>query len=125
MAATIDEFIYASDYLLEGGCKEVILCERGIRTFNTHVRTTLDVSIISAIKKNSDMKIVIDPSHSAGQREYVQSHALGAIGAGCDGLIVEVHHNPKKSVTDPDQAITVDEFRTIVDKSKDIWKIIK
>jgi 3-deoxy-7-phosphoheptulonate synthase len=125
MAATIDEFIYASDYLLEGGCKEVILCERGIRTFNTHVRTTLDVSIISAIKKNSDMKIVVDPSHSAGHRDYVQSHALAGIGAGCDGLIVEVHQNPKKSITDPDQAITVEEFKTIADKSNDIWKIAK
>ena len=125
MSATLEEFILASEYLLSNGCNEVILCERGIRTFNTHVRSTLDVSIIPVIKEISHLPIIIDPSHSSGKRKYVLSHTLAGISAGADGVLVEVHQNPKKALTDGNQAILPQELDILFRKILSIWSIIK
>jgi len=125
MSATLEEFILASEYLLSNGCNEVILCERGIRTFNTHVRSTLDVSIIPVIKEISHLPIVIDPSHSSGNRKYVLSHTLAGIAAGADGVLVEVHQNPKEALTDGDQAVLPNELDVLFRKVLKIWELIK
>jgi len=125
MSATLEEFILASEYLLSNGCDEVVLCERGIRTFNTHVRNTLDVSIISVIKEISHLPIVIDPSHSSGNKKYVLSHTLAGIAAGADGALIEVHHNPKEALTDGDQAVLPKELDILFRKVLRVWSVIQ
>jgi 3-deoxy-7-phosphoheptulonate synthase len=125
MSATLEEFILSSEYLLSNGCNEVILCERGIRTFNTHVRNTLDVSIIPIIKEISHLPIIIDPSHSSGNRKYVLSHTLAGISSGADGVLIEVHQNPKKALTDGEQAILPDELVILFRKVLKTWAAIR
>jgi 3-deoxy-7-phosphoheptulonate synthase len=110
---------------LSNGCNEVILCERGIRTFNTHVRNTLDVSIIPIIKEISHLPIIIDPSHSSGNRKYVLSHTLAGISSGADGVLIEVHQNPKKALTDGEQAILPDELVILFRKVLKTWAAIR
>lgn len=114
MGATLDETLMSAEYLLFHGCVDVVLCERGIRTFNSHARNTLDVSIIPAIKKISHLPIIVDPSHSSGHRSLVLPHALAGIGAGCDGLLVDVHDRPEEALCDGPQALLPSEFKNLL-----------
>jgi 3-deoxy-7-phosphoheptulonate synthase len=109
-AATIDDLLAAAEYILVEGNDDVTLCERGIRTFETATRFTLDVAAVPVIKERSELPVIVDPSHAAGRRELVRPLALAAVAAGADGLIVEVHPNPAEAQCDGPQALTTAEF---------------
>ncbi|MCY2961146.1 MAG: 3-deoxy-7-phosphoheptulonate synthase [Planctomycetota bacterium] len=106
MSATIEELLLAAEYVLAGGNQRVILCERGIRTFETATRNTLDVSAIPVLKGMTHLPVIVDPSHAAGRRDLVVPLSLAAAAAGADGLIVECHPNPAEALCDKDQALT-------------------
>ncbi len=113
MSATIGELLAAAEYILAGGNQQVILCERGIRTFETATRATLDVSAIPVLKARTHLPVIVDPSHAAGRRELVVPLACAAVAAGADGLIVELHPNPEAALCDKDQALTRVELETL------------
>ncbi len=113
VAATIDELLLAAEYILAGGNRNVILCERGIRTFATHTRFTLDVGIIPGVKELSHLPIIVDPSHAAGERHKVIPLALAGIAAGADGLLVEVHPRPDQALCDGSQALTPEQLSSL------------
>src|SRR3970282_486184 len=98
----------SAEYILSGGNPRVILCERGIRTFETATRFTLDLAAVPVIKKNSHLPVIVDPSHAAGKRDLVLPLSLAAAAAGADGIIVEVHHDPDSAICDGPQAIPTD-----------------
>ncbi|MFN0171725.1 MAG: 3-deoxy-7-phosphoheptulonate synthase, partial [Bryobacteraceae bacterium] len=112
IAATIEELLLSAEYVLAGGNYSVILCERGIRTFETYTRNTLDISAIPVVKKLSHLPIVADPSHGTGRRDKVTPMARAAVAAGADGLLIEVHPDPDKAWSDGAQTISPDQFRT-------------
>ena len=114
LAATIEEWLMAAEYLLAHGTDNVILCERGIRTFETYTRNTLDISAIPVVKKLSHLPVIVDPSHATGLREKVLPVGLAAIAAGADGLIVEVHPNPAKALSDGAQTLYPDQFEKLM-----------
>ncbi len=105
IAATIEELLLSAEYMLAGGNYNVILCERGIRTFESYTRNTLDVSAIPVIKKLSHLPIIVDPSHGTGRRDKVPPMARAAVAAGADGLLIEVHHDPEKALSDGAQSL--------------------
>ncbi|MDR2601494.1 MAG: 3-deoxy-7-phosphoheptulonate synthase [Spirochaetaceae bacterium] len=113
-SATIEEWLLAAEYLLAAGTKDVILCERGIRTFETYTRNTLDISAIPVMKGLSHLPIIVDPSHAVGIRNLVPKTALAAIAAGCDGLTVEVHPNPEKAFSDGPQSLYPEQFERLM-----------
>lgn len=110
MSATLDEFLYAAEYVLKGGNTNVILCERGIRTFETSTRSTLDLNAVPMLKRLTHLPVIVDPSHGTGHAWMVPRMASAAIAAGADGLIVEVHSDPKNARCDGAQSLTLDEF---------------
>jgi 3-deoxy-7-phosphoheptulonate synthase len=110
IAATIEELLLAAEYIMSGGNYEVILCERGIRTFETYTRNTMDIAAIPVVKKLSHLPIVGDPSHGTGRRDMVTPMARAAVAAGADGLIVEVHPDPDKAASDGAQTLTPGQF---------------
>ena len=112
----IDEWLWAADYIVKGGNDQVILCERGIRTFETKTRNTMDLNAIAYIKRYSDFPVLADPSHGTGNTELVEPLALAAAAAGADGLIVEVHPNPSEALSDGYQAQTFDQFSGMTKK---------
>lgn len=114
MAATIEEFLMAAEYILAEGNENVILCERGIRTYETYTRNTLDISAIVAIKELSHLPIICDPSHAAGKWEMVEPLAKAAIAAGADGLIVEAHNHPELALSDGAQSLLPEKFGNLV-----------
>ncbi|HVT02364.1 MAG TPA: 3-deoxy-7-phosphoheptulonate synthase [Thermoanaerobaculia bacterium] len=116
MSATIQEWLLASEYILSGGNYQVILCERGIRTFETYTRNTLDISAIPVIQKLSHLPIVADPSHATGRRDKVVPLARAIVAAGADGLLIEVHHDPDKAVCDGPQSLYPDQFAKLMDE---------
>ena len=118
IASTIEEWLMSAEYILAGGNPNVILCERGIRTYETSTRNTLDISSIPVIKKLTHLPIVIDPSHAAGRWEYIESLSLAAIAAGADGLIIEVHQNPEVALSDGQQSLKPEKFANLVKKGK-------
>ena len=105
MAATLEEWLMATEYVMAGGNYQVVLCERGVRTFSDHTRNTLDLSVIPPVKKLSHLPIVVDPSHGTGKRDYVTPMALAALAAGADGLMVEVHPDPDHAMSDGAQSL--------------------
>jgi 3-deoxy-7-phosphoheptulonate synthase len=114
MMATLDEFLLAAEYILNQGNSQVILCERGIRTFETATRNTLDLSAVPMLKHRSHLPVIVDPSHGTGIRWMVPSMAKAAIAAGADGLIMEVHYNPEKALCDGHQSLSLGEFDTLM-----------
>ncbi len=114
MSATIEEFLMSAEYILASGNANVILCERGIRTYETATRNTLDISAIPVLKKMTHLPVIVDPSHAAGKRDYVGALAKAAIAAGADGLLLDVHPDPKKSMVDPDQALNFEDFTALM-----------
>ena len=109
-SATVEEWIMAAEYILAGGNGQVILCERGIRTFENYTRNTLDVSAVPVIKRLTHLPVIVDPSHGTGHAWMVKPMCLAAAAAGCDGLMVEVHHNPPQALCDGPQSLTVEAF---------------
>ena len=120
MHATYKEFLMAAEYIMSGGNYDVILCERGIRTFENYTRNTLDLVTIPVTKKLSHLPIVIDPSHGTGQRDLVEPAARGAVAMGADGLMIEVHPNPMKALSDGAQSLEKDDFIKLTNKLKKI-----
>jgi 3-deoxy-7-phosphoheptulonate synthase len=116
LAATLEELLLAAEYILAAGNTRVILCERGIRTFSDHTRFTLDVGIIPALKETSHLPVIVDPSHAAGTRDKVISLALAGIAAGADGVIVEVHHEPERALSDGAQSLLPEQFAQLTEK---------
>lgn len=116
LSATLDEFFMAAEYIMSEGNYNIVLCERGIRTFAQHSRFTLDISIIPTIKQLSHLPIIVDPSHPAGVRDKVIPLSLGAVGAGADGLMVEVHPEPDKALSDGPQSLYPKQFEQLMDK---------
>jgi 3-deoxy-7-phosphoheptulonate synthase len=114
MAATIDELLMAAEYIMSGGNRQVILCERGIRTFENATRNTLDISAIPVVKKKSHLPIIADPSHGTGLRDHVAPMARAAVAAGADGLLIEVHHEPDKALSDGAQSLYPEQFAELV-----------
>ena len=121
LSSTIEEWLLAAEYILSEGNPNVILCERGIRTYETHTRNTLDLNAVPAIKELSHLPIIVDPSHGTGIRSYVPAMAKAAIAAGSDGLIVEVHHDPDNSMTgDGVQSLFPDQFNQLMQDLRQI-----
>ena len=110
MSATLEEFLMAAEYILAGGNQNVILCERGIRSFDTYTRNTLDLSVIPAVKRLSHLPIIVDPSHACGYWRLVEPLSKASVAVGADGLIIEVHHNPQKALCDGAQSLNPENF---------------
>ena len=114
MSSTIEEWLMSAEYIMAGGNENVILCERGIRTFEKATRNTLDLSAVPVIKEKSHLPIIIDPSHATGKRDLVEPLAKAAMAVGADGLMIEVHNNPAKALCDGKQSIKPDKFDEIM-----------
>ena len=115
----------SAEYIMSGGNERVILCERGIRTFETFTRNTLDISAVPILKKLSHLPVVIDPSHAAGIPWLVEPLSMAAIAAGADGLIIEVHNNPAKALSDGAQCLTPDQFDALAKKLNTAHQALK
>ncbi len=124
LASTIEEWLMSAEYILAGGNSNVILCERGIRTYETSTRSTLDISSVAVLKKLTHLPVVVDPSHAAGRWEYVESLSRAAIAAGADGLIIEVHQTPELALSDGQQSLKPVRFKNLVDSCKKIANAI-
>lgn len=119
MMATIEEFLLAAEYIMNQGNEQIVLCERGIRTFETTTRNTLDLSAVPMLKHLSHLPVIVDPSHGTGHRWMVPTMSKAAVAAGCDGLIIEVHYKPEEALCDGHQSLSPDEFaRLMVDLRK-------
>lgn len=123
--ATVTELLQAAEYILAGGNERVILCERGIRTFETDSRATLDVAGIAALKEQSHLPVLADPSHAAGRRELVAPLALAAAAAGADGLMIEVHDRPEEALSDGRQAMTCGEFARLARRVQALTALLR
>lgn len=124
LSATISEWLNAAEYIMSGGNEQVIFCERGIRTYETFTRNTLDLSAVAAVKELSHLPIVVDPSHGTGRWKMVAPMARAAIAAGADGLIIEVHPHPEKALSDGDQSLTPEAFKTLMGNLDGIAKVM-
>lgn len=124
LANTIEEWIMSAEYIMAGGNENVILCERGIRTFEKYTRNTLDLSVIPIIKQKTHLPIIIDPSHATGDWSLVESMSLAAIAAGADGLILEVHNNPEQAWSDGAQSLKPDNFKSVIEKGRAIARVV-
>ena len=116
LSSTIEEWLMSAEYIMAGGNRNVILCERGIRTFETFTRNTLDLSAVLAVKKLSHLPVVVDPSHACGKAWMVERLAMAAVVAGADGLLIEVHNDPKNALCDGAQSITPPELASLMEK---------
>ena len=124
LSATLEEFLMAAEYVMSEGNYEVILCERGVRTFADHTRNTLDLSIIPAIRRVSHLPILVDPSHGTGKRDSVLPMARAAVASGADGILVEVHDHPEKALSDGPQSIYPDQFARMMDELERIAPVV-
>lgn len=124
LSATLEEFLMAAEYILSEGNYDVILCERGVRTFTDHTRNTLDLSVIPAVKRLSHLPIIVDPSHGTGRRDKVLPMARAAIAAGADGLIIEVHPQPDLALSDGYQSLDLDQFEALVGEVRAIGAVL-
>jgi len=124
LSATLDEFLMAAEYIMSEGNYEVILCERGVRTFADHSRNTLDLSIVPAVQKVSHLPILVDPSHGTGKRDKILPMARAAVAVGCDGILVEVHHQPEKALSDGPQSIYPDQFVNMMEEIGQIAPVV-
>ncbi|HEX9203125.1 MAG TPA: 3-deoxy-7-phosphoheptulonate synthase [Vicinamibacteria bacterium] len=124
LSATIEEWLLSAEYILAGGNHQVVLCERGIRTFENATRNTLDISAIPVVKKRSHLPIVVDPSHGTGRRDKVIPMARAAIAAGADGLLIEVHNNPDKALSDGAQSLYPEQFDRLMGELRIIAPVL-
>jgi 3-deoxy-7-phosphoheptulonate synthase len=124
IAATIEELLLSAEYIMSGGNYEVMLCERGIRTFETATRNTMDISAIPVLKKLTHLPVIADPSHGTGKRDYVLAMARASIAAGADGLLVEVHPNPERAASDGAQTLRPEQFSEMTRQCKAIAAVL-
>ena len=124
LSATVTELLMAAEYIMAHGNSQVVLCERGIRTFETATRNTLDISAIPVIKRESHLPIIVDPSHAGGNSDLVEPLSLAAIAAGADGLIVEVHPDPESALSDGDQSLTFNSFSSMMSRLEPLVSVI-
>lgn len=124
LSATFDEWLLAAEYLLDGGNEQVILCERGIRTFETATRNTLDLAAVALAKSRTHLPVLVDPSHASGRRELVVPLSLAAAAAGADGLLIEVHPRPEEALCDGPQALTPDDFAELMAKLEPLLRAL-
>jgi 3-deoxy-7-phosphoheptulonate synthase len=124
IAATIEEWLLSAEYILAGGNPNIVLCERGIRTFENYTRNTLDISAIPVVQKLSHLPIIADPSHGTGRRDKVPPMARAAVAAGADGLLVEVHSNPEKAISDGAQSLFPHQFETLIQELGQIAAVL-
>jgi 3-deoxy-7-phosphoheptulonate synthase len=125
MSSTLDEFLMAAEYILSEGNYQVVLCERGVRTFADHTRNTLDLSVVPAVKTLSHLPIIVDPSHGTGKRDKVHPMALAAVAAGAAGLIIEVHPNPDKALSDGYQSLYPDQFEDLAEECRAVCDLLR
>ena len=114
LSATIDEWLNAAEYIISEGNPNIVLCERGIRTYETSTRNTLDISAVPVIRAKSHLPVIVDPSHATGVRAYVEPLAKAAVAVGADGLMIEVHPCPSCALSDGPQSLTFDQFETLM-----------
>jgi 3-deoxy-7-phosphoheptulonate synthase len=124
LSATVEEWLLSAEYLLLSGTKDVVLCERGIRSFETYTRNILDISVISIIKEFSHLPVIVDPSHAVGVRSRVSSAALAAIAAGADGLAIEVHPKPDEALSDGAQSLYPEQFKKLISDIQGLAPIV-
>jgi 3-deoxy-7-phosphoheptulonate synthase len=124
MSATLDEFLMAAEYVMSEGNYNVMLCERGVRTFSDFSRNTLDLAVVPAVKKRSHLPILVDPSHGTGKRHKVLPLSRAAVAVGADGLLIEVHHEPEKALSDGMQSILPEEFAILADEMRQIAAVL-
>jgi len=124
MSSTLEEFLMAAEYILSEGNYQVMLCERGVRTFSDFSRNTLDLAVVPAVKRRSHLPIMVDPSHGTGKRHKVLPLSLAAVAVGADGLLVEVHHEPEKALSDGVQSIIPSEFAALVTEVTQIANVL-
>ena len=124
LAATVEDWLMSAEYILSNGNREVMLCERGIRTFETYTRNTFDLSAVPVVHKRSHLPVIADPSHATGLRDKVLPMARAAVAAGADGLMVEVHHDPEHALSDGPQALLPDQFEELMKQVKMIAQVI-
>ncbi len=125
MSATLEELLMSAEYVMSEGNEKVILCERGIRTFDTYTRNTLDLAAVPSLKRLSHLPVIVDPSHGTGKAELVPSMALAAVAAGTDGLIIEVHNDPPRALCDGSQSLRPEVFDVLAKKVFDLHSILK
>ncbi len=125
MSTTIQEFLMSAEYILSEGCRDVILCERGIRTFENATRNTLDISAIPVIHQRSHLPIIVDPSHATGVRDYVAPLCFAAMACGADGLIIEVHPEPLKALCDGPQSLDINDFAALMKRLRELAQFSK
>jgi 3-deoxy-7-phosphoheptulonate synthase len=124
MSTTIKEFLMCAEYILAEGNEDVMLCERGIRTFETATRNTFDLNAIPVLKEKTHLPVIADPSHGTGYWQYVTPMTLAAIAAGADGVIIEVHNNPEVAVSDGGQSLKPHKFKALMEKASSVAKAI-
>ena len=124
LSSTYEEWLQSAEYIMTGGNGQIILCERGIRTFETYTRNTLDLAAIPVIKKLSHLPIIVDPSHGTGLRDKVEPMSRAAIAAGCDGLIIEVHYNPDCALCDGAQSLYPEQYNQLYNEIKQIAPVV-
>jgi len=124
MSATLEEFLMAAEYIMAEGNHNIILCERGVRTFANHTRNTLDLSLVPAVKQISHLPIIVDPSHGTGVRDEILPMSRAAVAAGADGLLVEVHHDPVSALSDGGQSILPDMFEQMMQEVRAIAGVL-
>lgn len=124
-SATLEEWLYAAEYVLSEGNRNVVLCERGIRTWSDHARNTLDISVVPAAKALTHLPVMVDPSHATGRRDLVIPCARAAVAAGCDGLLVETHCHPEKALSDGPQALLPSDFFEMVRQCREIHGVLQ
>ena len=124
LSATIEEWLNSAEYIAVEGNNDIILCERGIRTFETYTRNTLDLSCIPAVKEKTSLRVIIDPSHSTGIRSMINPMSMASIAAGADGVIIEMHPNPDSAICDGAQSVDIKEFEKIYKNITNLYKFI-
>lgn len=124
-SATVEDLLMSAEYIMDGGNTEVILCERGLRTFENYSRNTLDLGAVPIIKKLSHLPVIVDPSHGSGKRFMVEPLALAAVAAGAHGIIVEVHHDPERALSDGQQSLYPEQFASLVEKVNAVQAALK
>jgi 3-deoxy-7-phosphoheptulonate synthase len=125
LSATLEEWLMAAEYVMAGGNYQVVLCERGVRTFSDHSRNTLDLSVVPPVKSLSHLPILVDPSHGTGKRDYVPAMALAALAAGADGLLVEVHPDPDHALSDGAQSLTFAGFAKLLESLRKLAGVLE
>ena len=124
LSSTYEEWLMSAEYIMAGGNGQIILCERGIRTFETYTRNTLDLAAIPVVKKLSHLPVIVDPSHGTGLRDKVEPMSRAAVAGGCDGLIIEVHYNPDCALCDGAQSLYPEQYKQLYDEIKQIAPIV-